>query len=70
MKVFTRERKSVKARQNVCVIERKTGGKVKLQGAAVVKLGEFKYLGSTIQSNLGASDGMQTRGVCESEWQG
>lgn len=34
----------------MCVNERKTGGKVNIQGIEIVKAVEFKYLCSTIQS--------------------
>lgn len=34
-----------------CVSEREASWKVKMQGAEVVKVEEFKHLGSTIQSN-------------------
>lgn len=35
----------------VCVNDTETGGTVELQGGEVVKVGEFKYLGSTIRGN-------------------
>lgn len=41
----------VETGQCMCVNKSETGGKVKMQGAEVVKVDEFKYLGSTIQSN-------------------
>ena len=33
--------------EDTCVDERETGGRVRLQGAEVVKVQEFKYLGTT-----------------------
>lgn len=35
----------------MCVIEREAGVAVKTQGVEVVEVDEFKYTGSTIQSN-------------------
>ena len=35
----------------MCVNERDENGTVKLQGEELVKVEEFKYLGSTVQSN-------------------
>ena len=35
----------------VCVNERQVNGTVKMQGEEVAKVEDFKYLGSTVQSN-------------------
>ena len=37
--------------EDMCVDERETGVRVRLQGAEVVKVQEFKYLGTTVQSS-------------------
>lgn len=36
-------------RQNTCMNEKETIGKVKTQGVKVLKMDELKYLGSTIE---------------------
>ena len=36
--------------ENMCVNERQVNGRVKMQGEEVVKVDDFKYLGSTVQS--------------------
>lgn len=46
-----KEWKSAKAKQNVCVNESETAVTVEMQGADIVKVDDFKYLRSTIQSN-------------------
>uniref|UniRef100_A0A3B4CLA2 ribonuclease H n=1 Tax=Pygocentrus nattereri TaxID=42514 RepID=A0A3B4CLA2_PYGNA len=52
---FALERRGMKVSRDkmeyMCVNEREAGGKVKMQGVEVVKVDDFKYLGSTIQSN-------------------
>ena len=40
-----------RARQSTCVNERETSGVVRLQEAELVKVQEFKYLGTTFQSS-------------------
>lgn len=45
----------------MCANEGEAGGKVKVQGIEVVKVDEFKYLGSTIQSNGQCTKEMKKR---------
>ena len=49
------ERRGMKVRHNkteyMCVNERNPSGTVKLQGAEIKKVEDFKYLGSTVQNN-------------------
>lgn len=47
--------------QYMCVNEGDTGGEVNMQGAKVVKVDEFKYLGSTIQSKRQCTREMKKR---------
>ncbi|KAK3557609.1 hypothetical protein QTP70_030538 [Hemibagrus guttatus] len=58
---FALERRGMKVSRSkteyMCVNEREGSGKVRLQGEEVKKVQEFKYLGSTVQSN----------GECEKE---
>ena len=46
MKVNTR-----RTTEYTCVNERQVNGTVKIQGEDVAKVNDFKYLGSTVQSN-------------------
>ena len=41
----------------MCVNEKETSGRVRPQGAEVMKVQEFKYLGTTVQSFRGDKDG-------------
>lgn len=43
----------------MCVNKSETGGKVKMQGAEIVKVDEFKYLGST-RSKVEVYDSSET----------
>ncbi|KAK3553620.1 hypothetical protein QTP70_006046 [Hemibagrus guttatus] len=59
---FALERRGMKVSRSkteyICVNEREGSGTVRLQGEEVKKVQEFKYLGSTVQSN----------GECGKEW--
>ena len=52
---YALERRGMKVsrskREYMCVNEKGDSGTVRLQGTEVVKVDEFKYLGSTVQSN-------------------
>lgn len=52
---FALERRGMKVSRSkteyMCINERESSGMVRLQGAEVVKVQEFKYLGSTVQSS-------------------
>lgn len=52
---FALERRGMKVSRDkaeyMCVNDREPGGKVEMQGVEVLKVDDFRYLGSTIQSN-------------------
>lgn len=53
---------AVEARRNTCVCKGgDTVGEVNMQGAKVVKVDEFKYLGSTVQSKRQCTREMKKR---------
>ncbi|KAK3563548.1 hypothetical protein QTP86_030959 [Hemibagrus guttatus] len=63
---FALERRGMKVSRSkteyMCVNEREGSGTVRLQGEEVKKVQEFKYLGSTVQSNV------ESRGRCTGQW--
>ena len=52
----------------MCVNERQDNGRVKMQGEEVVKVDDFKYLGSTVQSN--GECGREVKKRVQAGWNG
>ena len=52
----------------MCVNEMEGGGNMRLQGVEVAKVNEFKYLGSTVQSNGGCDREVKKR--VQAGWNG
>ncbi|KAK3520892.1 hypothetical protein QTP86_019360 [Hemibagrus guttatus] len=69
---FALERRGMKVSRSkteyVCVNEREGGGTVRLQGEEVKKVQEFKYLGSTVQSN--GECGKEVKKRVQAGWNG
>ncbi|KAK3505781.1 hypothetical protein QTP70_003995 [Hemibagrus guttatus] len=78
---FALERRGMKVSRSkteyICVNEREGSGTVRLQGEEVKKVEEFKYLGSTVQSNGECGKEVkkrvqaenQNQGRCEKRWE-
>ncbi|XP_051790978.1 uncharacterized protein LOC127529870 [Erpetoichthys calabaricus] len=66
------ERRGMKVSRNktefMCVNEREVSGMVRMQGVELVKVDEFKYLGSTVQSNGGC--GREVKKRVQAGWNG
>ncbi|KAK3526048.1 hypothetical protein QTP70_012886 [Hemibagrus guttatus] len=69
---FSLERRGMKVSRSkteyMCVNERERSGTVRLQGEEVKKVQEFKYLGSTVQSN--AESGKEVKKRVQAGWNG
>ncbi|KAK3563929.1 hypothetical protein QTP86_006209 [Hemibagrus guttatus] len=69
---FVLERRGMKVRRSkteyMCVNEREGSGTVRLQGEEVKKVQEFKYLGSTVQSN--GECGKEVKKRVQAGWNG
>ncbi|KAK3556097.1 hypothetical protein QTP70_005246 [Hemibagrus guttatus] len=69
---FALERRGMKVSRSkteyMCVNEREGSGKVRLQGEEVKKVQEFKYLGSTVQSN--GECGKEVKKRVQAGWNG
>ncbi|KAK3521050.1 hypothetical protein QTP86_031798 [Hemibagrus guttatus] len=69
---FTLERRGMKVSRSkteyMCVNEREGSGTVRLQGEEVKKVQEFKYLGSTVQSN--GECGKEVKKRVQAGWNG
>ena len=52
----------------MCVNERQVNGTVKMQGEEVEKVEDFKYLGSTVQSN--GERGREVKKIVQAGWNG
>ncbi|KAK3517914.1 hypothetical protein QTP70_027301 [Hemibagrus guttatus] len=69
---FALERRGMKASRSkteyMCVNEREGSGTVRLQGEKVKKVQEFKYLGSTVQSN--GESGKEVKKRVQAGWNG
>ena len=52
----------------MCVNKRNPSGTVRLQGAEMKKVGDFKYLGSTVQSN--GECGKEMKKHVQTDWNG
>ncbi|KAK3553456.1 hypothetical protein QTP70_003499 [Hemibagrus guttatus] len=69
---FAMERRGMKVSRSkteyMCVIEREGSGTVRLQGEEVKKVQEFKYLGSTVQSN--GECGKEVKKRVQAGWNG
>ncbi|KAK3507887.1 hypothetical protein QTP70_002436 [Hemibagrus guttatus] len=69
---FVLERRGMKVSRSkteyMCVNEREGSGKVRLQGEEVKKVQEFKYLGSTVQSN--GECGKEVKKRVQAGWNG
>ncbi|KAK3512233.1 hypothetical protein QTP70_001094 [Hemibagrus guttatus] len=69
---FALERRGMKVSRSkteyMCVNERERSGTVRLQGEEVKKVQEFKYLGSTVQSNGGC--GKEVKKRVQAGWNG
>ncbi|KAK3527328.1 hypothetical protein QTP86_020250 [Hemibagrus guttatus] len=69
---FALERRGMKVSRSkteyMCVNEREGGGTVRLQGEEVKKVQEFKYLGSTVQSN--GECGKEVKKRLQAGWNG
>ncbi|KAK3569378.1 hypothetical protein QTP86_026886 [Hemibagrus guttatus] len=69
---FALERRGMKVSRNkteyMCVNEREGSGTVRLQGEEVKKVQEFKYLGSTVQSN--GECGKEVKKRVQAGWNG
>ncbi|KAK3568283.1 hypothetical protein QTP86_003155 [Hemibagrus guttatus] len=69
---FALERRGMKVSrsktENMCVNEREGSGTVRLQGEEVKKVQEFKYLGSTVQSN--GECGKEVKKRVQAGWNG
>ena len=69
---YALERKEMKVSTSkteyMCISEKGDNGTVRLQGAEVVKVDEFKYLGSTVQSNRDCGSECRKRGAGRVEW--
>ena len=52
----------------MCVIERQVNGTVKMEGEEVAKVDDFKYLGSTLQSN--GECGREVKNRAQAGWNG
>ncbi|KAK3526912.1 hypothetical protein QTP86_004706 [Hemibagrus guttatus] len=69
---FALERRGMKVSRSkteyMCVNEREGGGTVRLQGEEVQKVQEFKYLGSTVQSN--GECGKEVKKRVQAGWNG
>ncbi|KAK3559246.1 hypothetical protein QTP86_008514 [Hemibagrus guttatus] len=69
---FALERRGMKVSRSkteyMCVNEREGGGTVRLQGEEVKKVQEFKYLGSTVQSN--GQCGKEVKKRVQAGWNG
>ena len=64
------ERKSIGERRNtyMCVNKRQDNGTVRMQGEDVAKVDDFKYLGSTVQSN--GECGREVKKRVQAGWNG
>ena len=69
---YTLERRGMKVNRRkteyMCVNERLVNGTVNMQGEEVVKVEDFKYLGSTVQSNGESGRGVKKR--VQAGWNG
>ncbi|KAK3514117.1 hypothetical protein QTP70_005116 [Hemibagrus guttatus] len=69
---FALERRGMKVSRSktefMCVNEREGSGTVRLQGEEVKKVQEFKYLGSTVQSNGECGKEFVSYGICQSSF--
>ena len=70
--IYTLERRGIKVNRRkteyMCVNERQVKGTMKMQGEEVAKVEDFKYLGSTVQSN--EEGGREVKKRVQAGWNG